>query len=203
MNKAFLNTGETFLLAAIQAGGQAREDAWLHITQTWGAYILKVAIQNSACSPDEAREAYSIAVVGVDKRIRMANQGDFLQKASLKTYLTKSAYYAALEVKKQRRPVADPEDYAGKLASEDFDQRLRQKECRLVMEKALDGIGGRCKTILLLFNDGYSMEEIALKMGFKAEVNAKNEKYKCQDRFKSYLITNPGLKKSLTEACYG
>jgi DNA-directed RNA polymerase specialized sigma24 family protein len=47
-------------------------------------------------------------------------------------------------------------------------------------EKVLNELGERCRELLLLFyNGGIRLKDIARKMGYSSEATAKNQKYKC------------------------
>jgi len=189
------------LIDGIRAGHNARETAWRFITLEWGGRILGTVMQRTNCNEGQAKEAFSRASTGVDKRLRHA-EPDFLQKASLKTYLTQAAIFAAWAILK-KTPKTEALDDAELLAMEDMESGARTGNCAETMDLALQGIGPRCKKILLLFNDGYSMEEIALDSGFLNADVARREKHKCQERFKTYLRDNDAVKTLLLENCYG
>lgn len=198
------------LIVAIRVGGPARESAWRHISKDWGDYCSGTAIKRTECLKEEAKTAFSIAVVGVDKKIRNTDGYDFLKTASLKTYLTKSTINASWMILRQRKSYIDLDDEKVKLPEvrielpgESNSDWFRREKCREAMEKALEGIGERCKKILTMFNDNFGMDAIAEEMGFKNEDSAKKEKYKCQVKFKEYLIKNPPVRDLIKENCYG
>lgn len=192
------------IMEDIRSGGGARENIWRYITVNWSGYCCGTAVKKTGCEEHEAREAFSIACLGVDKRIRTTIGYDFLNKASLKTYLTSATIRAAWIVIRQRKK--DSRDKGINWYSEggeDLNNWFHQKDCREILEKALANIGERCKKILILFKDGFGMKEIMKEMGFGSEDVAKTEKWQCQERFKAYLRTNPHIKNLLKENCYG
>jgi RNA polymerase sigma factor (sigma-70 family) len=190
------------LIDRIRAGGSKRDAAWQHITSAWGGAAMGVAMQRSGCNEWQAREAFSMATMGVDNRVRSTYGHDFLQKATLKTYLTQSTVYAAFAILR-KQPKTEELTSAVHLASDDHEKRLRSAHCAEVMDRALDCLGARCKKLLNLFANGHSMEEIAKEMGLANADVAKREKYKCQKGFKAFLMENPAVKKQLSENCYG
>lgn len=194
------------IMEDIRAGGRAREDVWRHITKNWGGYCCGTAIRRARCDEHEARAAFSIACIGVDKRIQTTTGYDFLATASLKTYLTGATIRAAWYVLRQRKKDSGDEGirlYSGG-EEEAISNWFRQNDCRELLEKALAGIGTRCKKILLLFENKHSMKEITKEMGFRNESVAKTEKWQCQVKFKEYLIANPHIRKYLEDNnCYG
>lgn len=192
------------IMEDIRAGGRAREDVWRHITENWGGYCCGTAIKRARCDEHEAREAFSIACIGVNNRIQTTTGYDFLATASLKTYLTSATIRAAwLVMRRRKNDSGDEENNRHSEGGEDLNNWFRQKDCREILEKALANIGERCKKILVLFNDGFGMKEIMKEMNFGTEDVAKTEKWQCQERFKVYLRTNPHIKDLLKENCYG
>lgn len=189
------------IMEAFRSGGKVREEVWRYISENWSGYCCGTAIKRTGCDEREARQAFSIACSGVDKRIRTTMVYDFLIKASLKTYLASATMREAWHILRQRKKDSGEEEvnlHSGG-EEEDLSNWFRQKDCREIMEKALTGIGARCKKILLLFEDGFGMKE----MGFGNEDVAKTEKWQCQERFKTYLRMNPHIKNILKENCYG
>ena len=192
------------IMAALRSGGTVREDMWRYLSKNWSGYCCGTVIKKTGCEEHEARQAFSMACSGVDKRIRTTTGDDFLGKASLKTYLTSATLYAVWAVMRQRKKDAGDEGISlHAAAEEDGNHWFRQKDCREVLERALVNIGERCKKILILFKDGFGMKEIMLEMGFGSEDVAKTEKWQCQERFKTYLRNNPNIKTLLKESCYG
>lgn len=192
------------IMEGMRSGGKAREEIWRYITVNWSGYCCGATIRKTGCDEREAREAFSIACLGVDKRIQTTIDNDFLNKASLKTYLTSATIYAAWAVMRRRKK--DSGDEGIKLypeGGEDLNNWFRRKDCREILEKALANIGARCKKTLILFNDGFSMKEIMEEMGFGSDDVAKTEKWQCQEKFKTYLRINPHIKNLLKENCYG
>lgn len=188
------------IMEAVRSGSKVREDAWRYITMNWGSYCCRTAIKRTKCDEPEARQAFSIACLGVDKRIRTTIGYDFIKRTSLKTYLTSATIRAALHVMGQRKK--DPGD-EGIKEEEHVRNWFYQKDCRENLEKALANIGERCKKVLLFFTDERSMKEITKEMGLGNEDVAKTVKWKCQERFKAYLRANPHVKNLLIENCYG
>lgn len=193
---------QTRLIEDIRSGGEQREIAWRSITQAWGASIMNTAMKQTNCNEWQAREAFSIASVGVDKRAKNAESAEFLKKASLKTYLTQATIFEVFRILKSE-PKTKELEQTERWAAEDVEVRQRMSLCTKLMDRALENIGQRCKKILTMFNNGYKMEQIAREMGFENADVAKREKYKCVERFKAFLLANPSLSAQLKENCYG
>lgn len=192
------------IMDAFRAGGMARETMWRYITKNWSAYCCGTAIRQAGCAENEAKEAFSIACLAVDKRIQNTAGDDFLVSASLKTYLTTAVIRAAWTLVRQRKKDAGDAGLQQHTdGGEDLNNWFHRNDCREIMDKALSMIGERCKKILILFRDGFAMKEIMQEMGFASEDVAKTEKWQCQEKFRTYLRTNPHIKNLLKENCYG
>jgi RNA polymerase sigma factor (sigma-70 family) len=64
----------------------------------------------------------------------------------------------------------------------DQEERARQAE------EIINGLGDRCRELLILFyNMGMKLKDIALKMGYNTEATAKNQKYKCLETARQKL----------------
>ncbi|MFM8486167.1 MAG: RNA polymerase sigma factor, partial [Bacteroidota bacterium] len=64
----------------------------------------------------------------------------------------------------------------------EIDAQIVRGELARLLDETIGRLGNRCQSILSLAIGGFSMLEIAEKMGFKGgEQVAKNEKRKCQE----------------------
>ncbi|HMG13789.1 MAG TPA: hypothetical protein VK590_00010 [Saprospiraceae bacterium] len=190
------------LMENIRKGGNARESGWQYISQHWGALSVSTCIKRTGCEEWLAKEAFSNACVGIDKRIRSSENNDFLVSATLRSYLIQAHIYAVFSLLKKESKTVELSNEE-RMVGLAIDELNIQDDCTKLMDKALENIGPRAKKILSLFSDGFSMEEIAIEMGFQNKEVAKREKYKCQESFKEYLKMNPSIKKQLIENCYG
>jgi DNA-directed RNA polymerase specialized sigma24 family protein len=69
------------------------------------------------------------------------------------------------------------------------DHEKRNAEFNM-MEKAMNGLGEPCKSLLEAFYiDKKSMQEIATGFGYTNAENAKNQKYKCLMRLKKLFFS--------------
>jgi RNA polymerase sigma factor (sigma-70 family) len=65
-----------------------------------------------------------------------------------------------------------------------IDQELRARQA----EQVINELGDRCRELLLLFyNAGLKLKDIAIKMGYNSEATAKNQKYKCLETARQKL----------------
>lgn len=202
MSANFAEPEDRTVIDGIRMGGRIREEFWRLVVERWGDYCCNTVIHALGCSRALAAEGLSVAVVGVDRRIRHTAGYDFLTSATLKTYLTASAIYATRRLvgKSEHRPTNQSDEIPEAAADIVFWEE--ERNCREIMEKSLECIGKTGKKLLMLFNDGYNMKEIAAIMGYSGEVTARKEKYKYQEKYKKYLADNPHIIYLLKENCY-
>ncbi len=184
------------ILASLRAGGTTRRLAWEFIFKNWrNRYLQK--IRNLGGSDDETDEALGQMCIGWERTV---TRPDFeLKIASLGWYFDKSLVNAWRRLRQQKpifselkienTKIAEPPD-GDKIALEILDEALKKS------------VGEDCRTILLLFAQGFSMEEIGQKMGIGA-ASAKNQKCRCLLRLKNYFDTNPDKKVVLKNMIYG
>lgn len=70
-----------------------------------------------------------------------------------------------------------------KLDQKDLDSpeyQLISEERSSMLDQLLSRLGERCKRVLVLWASGYSMREIAEKLGLSSEAMARKTKYKCK-----------------------
>ena len=68
------------------------------------------------------------------------------------------------------------------VATESPETELLDKERKAILDALLDKVGGRCKNVMLMWANGYSMPEITDKLGFSSEVMARKTKFKCKEK---------------------
>jgi RNA polymerase sigma factor (sigma-70 family) len=91
----------------------------------------------------------------------------------------------------KRRKHSLPGDFETGL-KEAQEQELREaveeEQRAKLAEKVLDQLGERCRELLVLFyNKGLKLKDIASRMGYSSENTAKNQKYKCLEAAKNRL----------------
>ena len=175
------------ILAGIHTGGAMREQ-W--ITRLYSKYFryLHQGKKKHDISEEEAKDAYSDAVIAVAEQIA-ANK--FRGESKLSTYLYRIFYYKCVDIIRQRptlRKVALQEAEDFERPEPDALDQLVQEEQLGELEQYLKQIGVKCRQLLLDWGYwGYSMGEIAERMGFKDNKSAISQKHKCMKKLKSIL----------------
>ena len=80
-------------------------------------------------------------------------------------------------------------DEAGVLQDRDpsIQEILEQVEFEEQLYRYLDRLGEPCRTLLLLWADGLSFEEIAQKMGYQNANSARQQKHRCIERLRGIM----------------
>lgn len=181
-------TDET-LLAAIQNGGQARENALRHLYLLPGLRetIIRFVLDNGGNRSD-AQDVFQEALVLFDRNLR---EGRFEGKSALATYFVAIAKWRWVTLRRQqgRYTELSPAQYDGEVDSPEAETlRIEHRE---LLAEAMAQIGERCRDLLRLYQLEYSMEEIAGKMGYSGADVAKKEAFRCRMRLRERLENSP------------
>jgi len=151
----------------------------------WPMVLQFVTMNNG--NEDEAKDIYQETVIVLYQKVR---EGDFELISKLKTYLyavSRRLWLKQLRSKsKFAGEVKDLQHY--EVWDPLLDQEDKQSLQKRMVAKSMDALGESCRTILMdFFYGGFTMEEIAEKMGYTNAANAKNQKYKCFQRLKKLI----------------
>lgn len=179
------------IIEAFRAGGSARNRAWEFAYKDWRDRIIGTIVAKNG-TREEAKEAMQEVVMVFERRIR---RPDFVLQHKLSTYFISCVYRQWMRSKKLgKMSVVDLEDRHLSGFVESVESEIAQTELAKLLDESMTRLGDRCKTILLHFMNGFSMKEIAEKMGFDGgEQVARNEKRKCQERYENYLREHPSI----------
>lgn len=177
------------LLAALQSGGQAREDALrrMYLMPGLRETVTRFVLDNGG-SRDDAQDVFQEALVLFDRNLR---EGRFEGKSTLATYFVAIAKWRWVTLRRQqgRYRELSPAQYDGEVESAEA-ETLRAEHRELLTE-AMGHIGERCRELLRLYQLDYAMEEIAQKMGYSGADVAKKEAYRCRMRLREHLENHP------------
>jgi RNA polymerase sigma factor (sigma-70 family) len=121
---------------------------------------------------------------------RKAKQPGFQVTALLSTYLFSVSRFLWKDELKKRNHVTsiDFETGFNQTEEKEMEDLAEQEHQAKLAEKVLNELGERCRELLLLFyNRGLKLKDIASKMGYSSESTAKNQKYKCLEGAKNRL----------------
>lgn len=191
------------LILALRQGGAARQKAWEYLYKSWTGVWVRL-ICDLGGNPDEAHEAFHEVAMPFEKVVR--DPQFQLKTASLKTYLV--ACVKNRWLRKRRKQVQEPsrparEELEIRDAVESMEKQLVNADLRRAVDALLEILGERCRRVLRMFSQGFSMDEIASAENWKDAEKAKKEKYECQSKLKDYLRDRPDTAKHLKDLLHG
>ena len=149
--------------------------------------IQSLVVKNNGTA-DDAKDLFQEAMVILYEKVCA---GNFELQVLLKTYLYAVCRRLWLKKLGQQNRFVIVDNHENQIEVEDDLSTQQQKADELVMmEKALNGLGEPCKSLLQAFYlKKRSMHEIAQDFGYTNPENAKNQKYKCLMRLKKIFFS--------------
>lgn len=158
-------------------------------------YLVKQYGKKYSLPEEEVISAYSDSILTVI--INVVN-GNFQGRASLKSYTSQIFMNKCVDVIRKRttnknvvnRP-ADIDSLANVLPDKarNIVQALIDKNERHSLLQKLNELAGKCKQILLLFEDGYTDQEIAKQMDYKSADVVKTSRMRCLEKLKEQILS--------------
>ena len=189
------------IIDALRKGGHERELVWYFMYKNWKDYTVGFIINKGGAMKDALESIGDIARPFETRIIKP----DFVLEAQLRSYFVTCVYRRWIKVNKKNvarpEPLPFGEAHVTEFAENVVDQ-IMKTELATLLDRTLTEIGDRCKKILTLFMNKYSMKDIAVAMGFENEVTSKKEKYKCQKKYEDYLGLHPLLEQKLKDLLY-
>ncbi|HEY0609441.1 MAG TPA: sigma-70 family RNA polymerase sigma factor, partial [Chitinophaga sp.] len=134
-------------------------------------------IRSNGGTREDAEDIFQEALIILCRKIKT---GNFILSAKLSTYLFSVCRFLWND-QQRRQKIAISDDNADHILLEDnLPELFEQEKKALLVEKALQALGERCKELLLLFyHTKMKLRDIAVQMGYSSENTVKNQKYKC------------------------
>lgn len=110
---------------------------------------------------------------------------EFTLTCTAHTYLFKVAKYKWKDelIKKNKTEFLSQESWDKYNTSEQYNEPLDLKDNYRVLEKVLQSLGDKCKQILeLYYQQNFSIQSIAEKLGYSSTNSTKTQKYKCMEQ---------------------
>ncbi|MEM7374108.1 MAG: sigma-70 family RNA polymerase sigma factor [Bacteroidota bacterium] len=177
------------LISQIQKGGIARQRAINHIHDTYSGFVVK-GKRKYRLEQEEVIDAYSESIVGMSKQIEV---GKFRGESKLSTYLYQIFCNKCIDRvrhnsadKNQVEWIHDMPDMPD--MAKDIVKDITEQEDRNKLVQYLSLVGEKCKQILWESEyQGFSLQEIADRMGFQRAQSVANQKHKCMAKLKQLI----------------
>jgi RNA polymerase sigma factor (sigma-70 family) len=149
--------------------------------------MMRKMILNKGGNAEDAEDIFQEALIIFCRKVK---EPGFQLTAQSSTYLFSVCRFLWKDELKKRKHLTSIDFETGFNPAEEKEMEdLAQQEHRAELaEKVLNELGERCRELLLLFyNAGLKLKDIASKMGYNSESTAKNQKYKCLEGAKNKL----------------
>ena len=151
---------------------------------------VQALIINNNGSADDAKDIFQEAMIVLYEKAR---SGTFELSCQIKTYVYSVSRRLWLKrLQHANRYNADIGNADGVVpVEEDIDEHEKRDAEFDMMEKAIQGLGEPCKSLLEAFYlRKMNMQEIATSFGYTNAENAKTQKYKCLMRLKKIFFSH-------------
>jgi len=171
-----MNYSDQNIIEGIRAGGVRRERCVNYLIDTHIGFMHKLLIKKARLSKEQARDAYYDAITKVVHKIET---GEFRATSKISSYLYKAINHMGIDLNRKAPPKKTEEiPLLYQVADTAFQRFFNQDEVKFYLQQ----IGETCRMILTDWSQGYPMEEIAIRIGFKNANSVKAKRYQCLER---------------------
>jgi RNA polymerase sigma factor (sigma-70 family) len=156
-------------------------------------YFIEEGCRKYQLNSDDSFSAYSDAVLSA---IRNITNRSFNNESSLKTYLFQIFSNKCIDLIRKRttnkqkvnQSAAEPELLSHLPdVTKGVIEKLMDQQKLMAIKQYLEVIGQKCKEILLLFEDGYTDNEIAGKLAYNNAAVAKTTRLRCLEKIREKM----------------
>jgi RNA polymerase sigma factor (sigma-70 family) len=162
------------------------------------SYFVKVGMDRYHLNEDDSFNAYSDTIISA---IESITAGQFGNRSSLKTYLFKVFHNKCVDILRKsttnKSSVNHTSDISDMLVSlsdgaKSIVQKMIEESDLEAIKRKLNELGDSCRSLLMMFAEGYSDKEISVAMDYKSPDVVKTSRLRCLDRLrKMYMQTRP------------
>ena len=187
------------IIALIRGDLQSREHALksLYIHKGLRSSIMKMLL-NSGGKKEDFSLVLSESLIRFYKNC--ISEKSLMIEGSLTNYITGIArfcWYQMLKKKKINNPLEST--FSLPLEQKNQEDLFFLKEKRVILKHIMGQLGKNCKEVLMFWSSGYSMKEIASKIGYKSSGMAKKKKHQCLKQMVTFIEENPEFKNELLD----
>jgi RNA polymerase sigma factor (sigma-70 family) len=150
--------------------------------------LVQALVINNNGTSEDAKDIFQEAMIVLYEKVQ---SGTFELNCQIKTFVysvSKRLWLKRL-MQQNRFSISDGHEESIPVDEEMEEHEKRNTEFSM-MEKAMNGLGEPCKSLLEAFYlQKKSMQEIAVGFGYTNSENAKNQKYKCLMRLKKLFFS--------------
>lgn len=143
---------------------------------------VKRYLRSMGCPSSDAEDIFQEALLIFTRK---KEQPDFVLTVEPFHYVKNTCKFLWYNESRKRGKTPTVEIESAQLEDEQSDEWLQRELQLQVIEKAISKIGAKCKELLQLFyGKGWSMVDIARKIGLRNDKVAKAQKYRCLNKAK-------------------
>jgi RNA polymerase sigma factor (sigma-70 family) len=182
------------LIRDLTGDGIARRNAEGELFNNY-SYYIREGIKKYSLREDEAFDAYSDTIIST---ISAVVNGSFESRSSLKTYVYRVFNNKCVDAIRKnttnKSSVNRTTEISGMLlhlsdSAKSIVQELVEKSDFEDMKRRLSDLGDSCKSLLLMFAEGFTDKEIADTMNYKTPEVVKTSRLRCLQKLRqSYII---------------
>jgi RNA polymerase sigma factor (sigma-70 family) len=148
--------------------------------------IQALVISNNG-NTDDAKDVFQEAMIVLYEKVQ---SGSFELNCQIKTFVYSVCRRIWLKRLMQQNRFTITDGYETVVVDDEVEDHEKRNAEFLMMEKAMNGLGEPCKSLLEAFYlEKKNMQEIASGFGYTNAENAKNQKYKCLMRLKKLFFS--------------
>jgi RNA polymerase sigma factor (sigma-70 family) len=150
--------------------------------------MVQTLILNNNGSPEDAKDIFQEALIVLYEKVK---SGSFELNCQIKTYLYSVCRRLWLKRLNQLQRFSPEVESVEEIVAVEEEMEVHEQRNAdfLLMEKAMQGLGEPCKSLLeSYYLQRKTMLEIAGNFGYTNADNAKNQKYKCLMRLKKLFF---------------
>jgi len=150
--------------------------------------LIQALVINNSGTSEDAKDIFQEAMIVLYEKVQ---SGTFELNCQIKTFVYSVSRRLWLKrlMHQNRFSISDGREETVSV-DEEFEEHEKRNTEFLMMEKAMNGLGEPCQSLLEAFYlQKKTMQEIAISFGYTNSENAKNQKYKCLMRLKKLFFS--------------
>lgn len=150
--------------------------------------LVQALVINNSGTTEDAKDIFQEAMIVLYEKVQ---SGTFELNCQIKTFVYSVSRRLWLKrlMHQNRFQLSDGHEESISV-DEEMDEHEKRNAEFVMMERAMNGLGEPCKSLLEAFYlQKKSMQEIAGSFGYTNSENAKNQKYKCLVRLKKLFFS--------------
>lgn len=150
--------------------------------------LVQALVVNNSGTSEDAKDIFQEAMIVLYEKVQ---SGTVELNCQIKTFIYSVSRRLWLKRLMQQNRFNLSEGNMDSIAvDEDMEEHEKRNIEFIMMEKAMNGLGEPCKSLLEAFYlQKKTMQEIAVGFGYTNAENAKNQKYKCLMRLKKLFFS--------------